>query len=62
MLVAAVIGVIGVVPHLAANGVTWNRHGGLHNGAIFHGEPGPNLPFTIAIGGLLGFIGSYGIA
>ena len=62
MLGAAVVGVIGVFPHLAANGVTWNQLGSLLNGTVFHGEPGPQWPLAITIGAALGFIGAYGIA
>jgi len=62
MLVAGAIGVVGVFPHLAANGVTWARLGGLLNGSVFHGEPGPTWPLAITIGAVLGFAGSYGLA
>jgi hypothetical protein len=62
MVVAGVIGFIGVSPHLVANGVTWARPAGLVNGSAFHGEPGPTWPLAIAIGAVLGFVGSYGLA
>ena len=59
MIVAAIVGVIGVFPHFAANGVTWDKLGALASGSFFHGEPGPQWPLAIAIGGVLGFIGGY---
>ncbi len=59
MLVAAVIGIIGVFPHLAANGIAWNHPAALFSGAAFHGEPGPQWPLAITIGAVLGFIGAY---
>jgi hypothetical protein len=61
MVIAAVIGVIGVFPHLAANGVTWGQYGALLSGAVFHGQPGPQWPLAITIGGALGLIGAYGL-
>ena len=62
MIVAGVVGVIGIFPHFAANGVTWNHLSALANGSFFHGEPGPQWPLAITIGGVLGFIGGYGVA
>jgi len=62
MVVAAAIGVVGIFPHLAANGVTWSKLGPLLNGAVFHGEPGPTWPLAIAFGALMGFSGSFGLA
>lgn len=62
MLVAGVIGFVGVSPHLVANGVTWARPAGLLNGSVLHGEPGPTWPLAIAIGAVLGFVGGYGLA
>jgi hypothetical protein len=61
MVVAAVVGVLGVFPHLAANGISWNKPGSLFSAAAFHGEPGPQWPLAITIGAVLGFIGGYGI-
>jgi len=62
MVVAGVIGFVGVSPHLVANGVTWARPTGLLNGSVFHGEPGPTWPLAIALGAVLGFVGSCGLA
>jgi hypothetical protein len=62
MLGAAVVGVVGVFPHLEANGVTLNQLGALLNGSVFRGEPGPQWPLAITIGAALGFIGANGIA
>lgn len=61
MVVAAAVGVIGVFPHLAANGVTWSKLGPLLNGSVLHGEPGPQWPLAITIGAVLGFAGGNGI-
>lgn len=62
MVVAGIVGIIGVFPHFAANGVTWSHLSALANGSFFHGEPGPQWPLAITIGGVLGFIGAYGVA
>jgi hypothetical protein len=62
MIGAALVGIIGVFPHLAANGVTWNHPSALLNPALLHGAPGPQWPLAITIGAVLGFIGGYGIA
>lgn len=62
MIVAAVVGVVGVFPHLAANGVAAHQLQPVFSGAVFHGEPGPTWPIAIAFGGVLGFIGSFGVA
>jgi hypothetical protein len=61
MIVAGVIGFVGVSPHLVANGVTWARPEGLLNGSALHGEPGPTWPLAITIGAVLGFVGSVGL-
>ena len=61
-IVAGVVGIVGVFPHFAANGVTWNHLSALSNGSFLHGEPGPQWPLAITIGGVLGFIGAYGVA
>jgi len=62
MIVAAAIGIVGVFPHLAANGVTWTKLGPLLNGSVFHGEPGPTWPIAIAFGALMGLCGGFGLA
>lgn len=62
MIGAALVGIIGVFPHLAANGVTWNNPGALFNPALLHGQPGPQWPLAITIGAVLGLIGGNGIA
>lgn len=62
MIVAAAIGVIGVFPHLSADGIGWNKLGAFFTGAAFHAEPGPQWPLAITIGAVLGFIGASGIA
>ncbi len=62
MIGAALVGIIGVFPHLAANGVTWNHLGALFNPALLHGEPGPQWPLSITIGAVLGLIGGNGVA
>lgn len=61
MVVAGVIGFVGVSPHLVANGVTWAHPGGLLNGSALRGEPGPTWPLAITIGAVLGFVGSVGL-
>ena len=61
MVVAAVMGIVGVFPHLAANGIARNKPGSLFSAAAFQGEPGPQWPLAITIGAVLGFIGGYGI-
>ena len=62
MIGAALVGIIGVFPHLVANGVTWSNPGALFNPALLHGQPGPQWPLSITIGAALGLIGGYGIA
>jgi len=62
MIGAAVVGVIGVFPHLNANGVTWTNPGALFNPALLHGQPGPQWPLAITIGAVLGLIGGNRIA
>lgn len=62
MLGAALVGIIGVFPHLAANGVALNKLGPLLNGSVLHGEPGPQWPLAITIGSVLGLIAAYGLA
>ena len=61
MLIAAIVGVIGVLLHLAATGVTVQKFGTSWNGIVFHGEPGPTWPLAITIGAVLGLIGTYQI-
>ncbi len=61
MVVAGLIGFIGVSPHLVANSVTWAQPAGLLNGTALHGEPGPTWPLAITIGAVLGFVGSVGL-
>ncbi|HTU71551.1 MAG TPA: hypothetical protein VMF11_14710 [Candidatus Baltobacteraceae bacterium] len=61
MIGAAIVGIVGVFPHLAANGVTWNHLGALASPALMHGEPGPQWPLAIAMGGVLGYLAGYGV-
>lgn len=62
MVGAGIIGIVGVFPHFAAIGVTWGHLGALADGSFLHGEPGPQWPLAITIGGVLGLIGGYGVA
>ena len=62
MILALIVGVIGVFPHLAANGVTLQKLGPVFNGSVFHGDPGPTWPLAICFGALLGLAGSFGLA
>lgn len=61
MGIAAVVGIIGSVAHLAASGVTLDRLDLLFSPTLWAGPTCPNWPIAISVAAVLGFVAAFGI-